>query len=124
MSIMEKARLKKDFKFDDEFKKTFGYFYDEVKNYNETHYEKQGNITPSYTDIMDYISGHLSANGEMDIEWLFNEQDFKDIRGEMIIEVWNYCNSKIFEEGNIMDSSKNLIKGFPSNYVFKINSEK
>lgn len=79
----------------DEFKKAFRFFYDEVKKYKDRHYGKDV-YPPSYADIIDYISGHLSTNGDIDIEWAINERDISQFSNEFLNKIIAYCEDKIF----------------------------
>ncbi len=108
---------KKDFNFSTEFKEVFRYLYDEVKKYNDKNYIREKHKRPSYLGIMDYISGHLSTDGDIDQEWFFNERDLKDFREEVIDEIYQFCRYKIWEENG------NFITEYPEGNIFTVKSE-
>ncbi len=91
------STISKKTEFSEEFKIAFRFFYDEVKKYKDKHYGVDV-YSPKYADIGDYITGYLSTNGEMDLEWLRNEREVSRFSIELRNEIIAFCEKKIFEE--------------------------
>ena len=78
------------------FKDAFNFIYNHVKDYYFKHYGKDRKVM--YADILDYISGQLSASGTTDLEWVKKNWGAVYIDGEILDEIWEYCQKKIHQE--------------------------
>ena len=81
------------------FRKAFKYFYDKTKEY----FVKKGRkaqASISFLSICDYITGHLSINGDqIDLEWYHNERDMGNFSEKTIGAVYAFCQDKVLKEG-------------------------